>query len=231
MTDHEKKNFCKRLTAAGADKATVKQWFKTLERMEKTAPAALAEYRRAYAALQKLARLIGQMEQSLIAGTQARQGSAGQDDRNAAPSPVVGTAEWTAYAQDFGLLQGTYDHPFVIAQEDTEFRLTYEAVLSMLTSGDTDELFLQNELENLLDLTRERLQADRPQEDALCYYYAQDLGGRLTGLSREERVAKLQRIYRREFTDGMEEMCRTALHMDAAQAAEQVREICRGIRS
>lgn len=224
----EGKIYMDNLQNAGADMTAVRHWFKKLERVKKSVSAVGGRYRIATDALRKTEELVMHMDELLVSDSIALDGRRKQG--NADEIRVTGNIrEMNALSRELKKLRNRFDHTFVVAAEDEEFHLIYDTVIRLSASykgTDVEQLLLQSEAENLLDLMREHLQREQPDIFALCYFYLEKDDKLLKELPPQERVAKVNRICRREFMEAMEQMLREYLKMSETDAAGQVRSFC-----
>ncbi len=229
----EGKIYMERLQNAGADMAGVKRWFKTLDRVKKSVSSVGSRYGAAVDALRKTEELVMHMEELLLSDSIAldaysRQQKAASEHADEM-RVTANRKEMQALSRELKKLRGRFDHAFLIAAEDEEFHLIYDTVIRLGTSykgTDVEQLLLQSEAENLLDLMREHLQREQPNLFALCYFYLEKDDRVLKDLPPQERVAKVNRICRREFWEVMEGMLQEYLQMSRDDAASQVRSFC-----
>lgn len=193
--DPEEAKLQKAMRQVGADPAAVKSWFKTLDKMKKSAPSVRADYERALNSTEKLVVILEEMEQVLA-------GVGGRLTEKKAGTLLDGQREMAG-------LKGFCDHSFVVSPDDREFHLTFDTLLKMQIGSEVDSrqlLLFQSEVENLLALSRECLEREHPSLVRLCYYYVNRSDRELSKLPPVERLAKIQRVYQNEFIGKMRKM-------------------------
>lgn len=185
----------KAMRQVGADPSAVRGWFKTLEKMKKSAPSVRTDYEKALNSTEQLTAILEKMER-VLAGTDGQ-----LKEREL---QLLRDAQ-----KEMENLKGCCDHSFVVSPDDREFHLTFETLLKMETGGMEDSehaLIFQSEVENLLALSRESLEREHPSLARLCYYYVNRTDRDLEKLPPAERLAKIQRVYQNEFIQGMRSM-------------------------
>lgn len=185
----------KAMRLAGAEPSFIKTWFKNLERMRKTKSQTTNDYEGALGSTEKTLMILQEMESLLL---HARDVLSDQERRSLAD-----------YRKQLKQLQGKCDHIFMVSPDDREFHSTFDALLKLEPGRETNDqetLILQSEVENLLALSRECLDREKPEIAGLCYYGLTRSGRELEKLPPEERLEKIRRVYRNEFLERMREV-------------------------
>lgn len=210
----EEREFRKKLQSAGADMDIVKNWFRKLEKTKKSSVHVVGRYQGALDAARRVQEILFQLEELI------RLRDFTSENKK----------ELSSWLKELKKLGGTFDHPFVVAADDSEYHLIYEAVLKQgnsYTGADAQKLLLQSEVENLLDLTKEILERGHPDLFALCYFYLDRKDKELAELPPKERVVKVERVYQKEFLEEMENQAAGCFNGNTDEAKAAVNKFCR----
>lgn len=159
--EEDEKKFKDAMDAAGADMAKVKAWLKIYSKTKKNALNTAGRYYSVKERLQNLMQLLRHLELILVENK----------------SSVVDRSRINSFSKEFKKLQGSFNDEFLISKEDKDFQTTLESV-TKLTAGyreGDDCLILQSEVENLIYLTNEGLEREKPDMFALAYFISRGL--------------------------------------------------------
>lgn len=185
--EEDEKKFKEAMDAAGADMANVKAWLKIYSKTKKNALNTAGRYYSVKEKLQNLMQLLRHLEQILVENK----------------SSVVDRTRINSFSKEFKKLQGCFNDEFLISREDKDFQTTLESVIK-LTAGyreGDDCLILQSEVENLIYLTNEGLEREKPDMFALAYFYLERSNKDLEDLTFSQKIAKVNDIFQKEFIE------------------------------
>lgn len=186
LVDDEKK-FKDAMNAAGADMAKVKAWLKVFSKTRKNAFNTAGRYYSVKERLQTLLQSLKGLEHMLIE----------------AKGLSLDKAKVAQYSKEFKKMQGGFNDEFLISKEDKDFQTTLESVVK-LTAGykeGADCLIMQSEVENLIYLTQEGLDREKPDMFALAYFYLERSNKDLEELNFQQKVNKVSEIFETEFIE------------------------------
>jgi hypothetical protein len=186
----------KELKRAGADKRVVREWIKLYQKINKKYPKVKGSYDTERAKLVHLQNLLKHMEASFVAGGDVK----------------------TALKQDVALLKQVKEfagHEFLVDKGNTEFALTFSRLKTMTASlkkiSEKDMLFLHSEIENLSDMIKEILENKMPNLHALTFFLMNYSENQLKELPYDEKLRKVEQVYKQRFCKPMEEVLSVAL--------------------
>lgn len=185
--DSEEKKLKTALEVTGADMVFVKNWLKLYERTKKSAAYVVKSY---YAARNSLVELQENLRilEKLVIGF-----------------PVLALEQKKLFRElirDMKKLQGNAGNEFLISREDRDFHTTLESVVKLSEQyifGECDGIIFRSEIENLIDLTDEGMQREKPDLFALGYFYLNRTDEELSGMTMAEKKAKIERVFYQEF--------------------------------
>lgn len=184
--DSQGKEIKTAMQAAGADMTLVKEWLKTAEKTRKQYESVKDSYDKARACLLRVTEILEALEKFLVSDqvTEAYEN------------------EFSLFLKELKRLRGCVDHEFLISAQDREFHLTYDTILKLgpdFLGERTDGIILQSEIENLISLSKEAIEKEKPDLLMLSYFYLKRSDKEICELPHGERIAKLQRVFSSEF--------------------------------
>lgn len=177
------------LKSVGVDTTVLREWLKTYEKVNNNYSRVEKLYISEREKLLQLQQILKDLEKSFTTGEDAR----------TAVRPLM---------MQLKNLKSFAGHEFLIDKGNTEFELTFSRLQKQSNSlqnySSQDMLFLQSEVENLIDMVREALEKDMPDLHALSYFELTQKTSMLSDLPHQEKVRKIRRIYECEFLKPME---------------------------
>lgn len=205
----ELKRLTKGLKKAGADRNQVRSWLKDAKQLTKKKPKYAQEYVEALGAQRRVERSAKDLEKVLIlAGEEKLDATQKTRWENAVADLVACNREWI--------------HPFLVAEDDREYQMVYEAVLRMGITAQSEKkerVLLQSEVENLLAMTGEILEHKMPDITAYCYFCMKHENKELLDLSPAERRKKITSIFETEYITEIQTMINQVLSGEQRQEA------------
>lgn len=184
------------LKSAGVDTAVLRDWLKTYEKVNNNYSRVEKLYTLEREKLLQLQQILSDLEKCFTTGEDARAGV----------GPLM---------IQLKNLKAFVGHDFLIDKGNTEFELTFSRLQKQSNSlqnyTSQDMLFLQSEVENLIDMVREALEKDMPDLHALTFFELTQKTSTLSDLPHQEKVRKIRRIYEREFIKPMAELLSMAM--------------------
>ena len=180
------------LQICGCDMNAFKRWQRKYEKLVKQMPSVREQYENALRTTQEVY-VIAQELERLIVQNQIRERENMKD--------------FSALLKDLKKVQNSFDHEFIISREDREFHSTYESILRLGTKALEDvqqKLILQSEIENLIALTKEGLERERPELFALTFFYLEHSNAELAELNFAQKVDRVMQIYNNDFIKPIE---------------------------
>ena len=185
--DENIKRIKKALRQAGAYGKSEKQWCRFYRKIKRSSLKVAARHHAVKASLERIleeCRFLTEM----LSGTGAL-----------APAQERKLAEILADLKKTG---PGLDYEFLISKADQEFHTTLDSVVRLgeayLQKGG-DRLLLQSEAENLLWLTREGLEKEKPDLFRLACFYERHGDAELRELAYDKRLTTVEEIWDREF--------------------------------
>lgn len=188
--DSQGKELKTAMQIAGGDTVLVKEWLKTAEKTKKQYENVKEAYDKARASLLRVTEILGALEKFLVS------------------DQVTETYEneFSLFLKELKRLRGSVDHEFLISAQDREFHLTYDTILKLgpdFLGERADGIILQSEIENLISLSKEAIEKEKPDLLMLSYFYLKRSDKEICELPHGERIAKLQRVFSSEFLGNM----------------------------
>lgn len=210
--DDSLKGLKKELKEAGADVSFVKNWQKTYDKVKKQSVLIEGQYIKAKADLESVMSCLKSMEQLLIS---MKEGVAQAEIKRGVSS----------LAKDMKKYQSSFVYEFLVSNEDKEFHLIYDTILSLCEKDLTekkDMLILQSEVENLMAITKEALEKQWPEFRALAYYYLEHTDQEIFELPHSEKVEFVTKTYMDEFYNPLLQVVEAALGEERAKKIMEV---------
>lgn len=184
------------LKSIGADGPVLRDWLKTYEKVNNNYAKVEKLYTFEREKLVQLQQILIALEKCFTNGTDAK----------TMVSPLM---------VQLKNLKNLTGHEFLIDKGNTEFELTFSRMQKQSNSiqnyTSQDMLFLQSEVENLIDMVKEALEKEIPDLHALAYFELTQKASTLSDLPHLEKVRKIRRIYECEFIKPMAEMMSVAM--------------------
>ena len=203
--EEDTKKYKTALLLAGADPKIVKSWMKTYDKTKRNSIAVAGHYYSLREDLNRILNELEEMEQMII-----------DDSINSS----MGKNRFTELIKDFKRFAGKADNEFLISKADKDFHTTLDSIVdlgSKYIADGANKLILQSEVENMISITKEGLDRDKPDMFALTYYYLKRSDKDLAELTFSDKVIEINRVFREEFVeDIMEQMLlavKTAAHL------------------
>ena len=173
----------KELKDAGVDVSFLRQWQKAYDRVKQQAPVLKTQYLTAKQDLERVQRLLQDMEKRLIYGATEKEAM-------------------MAFSKEMKKYQGRFNQEFLIGKADVDFHSTHTSIVKqcekdMMVKGNA--LILQSEIENLLAVTKEALEKTWPDFRAMAFFYLEREDKDISELPHQDKVSKVQKIYEEEF--------------------------------
>ena len=188
--DSQGKELKNAMQIAGADMTLVKEWLKMAEKTKKQYEIVKDSYEKARASLLRITEIMEALEKFLVS--------------NRETSEFAG--DFSGFMKELKKLRGNADHEFLISAQDREFHLTYDTILKIgpeFLEGKANGIILQSEIENLISLSKEAIEKERPDLVMLAYFYLKRTDKEICELPHKERIGKVQRVFWTEFLSDM----------------------------
>lgn len=173
------------LLITGTNPSVVRDWQKRYDRLCRQWPGVKEQYENARATTEWVRDTAKRMESMLTGETPY--------DKKA----------FTQMIREMKRKQNTFDHVFIVSRSDHEFHSTYDTIVRLGAKAcETQEqkLILQSEIENLLALTEEALQKERPSTWKLACYLTVHTGKKLEEMPMNQKLKELDDVYADEIT-------------------------------
>lgn len=185
--DEEVKKIKAAFVAANADMSLVRPWLKVYERTRKDALICMGRYFRGKENLERLLAELNELEEMI------RQCEILEGNRKLRFLDII---------KDFKKLQGTFDDEFLISKEDKDFHTTLEAIVKLgplYANKQENGVIFQSEIENLIALSKEGLERERPELFALTFFYLNHNNEELSELNFSQKIERVMEVYQNDF--------------------------------
>ena len=190
--DEEVKKIKAAFLATNADMDIVKPWLKTYERTRKDALTCMGRYYSGKENLERLLAELGELEESI------RDYEVLEGNRKLRFLDIL---------KEFKKMQGSFDDEFLISKDDKDCHTTLEAIIRLgpaYANKHENAVILQSEIENLIALTKEGLERERPELFALTFFYLEHSNAELAELNFAQKVDRVMQIYNNDFIKPIE---------------------------
>lgn len=194
--DEELKLMKKAMQTADCDTSVVRAWLKLYERVKRQTAITEESYKEAREHIAQVQECARELEQKIIDGTW--------------DSDALQETKRNACAK-LRRLQGSYEHEFLVSNENQEYQLTYQTILDLETK-ECDKIIFQSEVENLVALNQEILDRSTPNFYYLGFYETNRSAEDLSDLPYEEKMRKIGSLYEADFIHPIEKQLVIAIH-------------------
>lgn len=183
--DDSEKKLRKAMETAGADMSVVDKWLKVYQKTKKNSVGVANRYYSVKKKLNMLSDYLKEMEAYIV-----------KNEYNAKKS------RFQELVKSCKKMQGDFDDEFLISKADTDFQTTLNSVVKLgekYGTSDQRTIILQSEIENLIYLTNEGLEREKPDLFALSFFYLNKSNADLAELTFPEKINEIHRFYEVEF--------------------------------
>lgn len=184
--DDSEKKFKKAMETAGADMSIVNKWLKVYQKTKKNSVVVANRYYNVKKKLNMLSDYLKEMEAYIIKNE--------QDKKN----------RFVELVKSCKKMQGDFDDEFLISKADTDFQTTLSSVVKLGEKYGTnaqDTIILQSEIENLIYLTNEGLEREKPDLFALSFFYLNKSNADLAEFTFPEKIKEIHRFFEENFEE------------------------------
>lgn len=191
--DEESKRIRTAMLSCGGNASIIKPWIKKLDKIKKNSVSVASKY---YKLRDDLTRTLDELEEleDLMIGY--KELTPGEKKR------------FLEIMKDFKSLKGKADNDFLISKADTDFHTTLESILALgpkYVDNNENGIILHSEIENMIEVTKEGLDREKPDMFALTYYYMDHTDADLAELTFADKVIEINRVFNQDFVSQIEE--------------------------